>query len=875
MTLAPLFALEPEDRAAALARLSPNEAGAVWAVRALLLEDEHAPIRAAAADWMGRAGARAQEAALRDALYDSHETVRLAACRALRRASLRGALPLLSRLALEEPVWSVRRAAVMALASLDGPRSVPLLLQVLDDPFWRVRRAAAAALVALGAKVPLPLVDPGALSERAEAAYSYVRRKVGLPAAEIPGRDASPQLSGELADADPAVVAARLERGLPASVAELVLYLGDSHEELRFQARRRLARSNDLRALSAATLWLAEPRIPKAAGTVMSLLDGLEPRVSDDLSLMLLSDMDAHPFATMWALSKPPSRGTEGEWRAALVRAARAKERVVRRGAAQALGDAEANATSAYAREELGRLLSDDDEDVRRVAAFALASSPNEAAWRLLVAEVDPAEVAAEPLLSRPVALAAAALGDVSALRRAASSTDSATRAVALQALFDVAALRGDEIEAARANEDPSLRLAVLDESVALACLESDVHPPLRRAAFDVLVGTPNGLLAARVAASSDDPWLRARGAERLARSLDPADTAIVLGLLEDPHPAVRAAARDVTLRSEEARAVLTRRVAAAAPSTEASTARRQATPPRSPFVTASPRPLGRTGMEVSPLVVSGANEPSIASLFAARRAGVNAFFWEPRYRSLTTFLGESALRGDRPLVVAGSYHASDRGIRRDLERACATLGRDRIDVFLLFWARSPARLEGEAPRALARAREQGRIGAAGFSTHDRLLAEQAMGNSLWDGVMVRHSAAHPGAEESLFAAASRAGAFVLTFSATSYGRLLRGGEGTPPTADECYRYSLSQSGVTACVSAPRGGAELIENLAVLGSPSLAEARMAELRAHGRVVHVESRDFTRHIRRFPTQPENLEREIDRIDDDFEADRRFA
>jgi HEAT repeat protein len=782
MTLAPLFALEPEDREAALARLSPNEAGAVWAVRTLLLEDEHAPIRAAAADWMGRAGERAQEAALRDALYDSHETVRLAACRALRRAKLRGALPVLSRLALEEPVWSVRRAAVVAVASLEGPRSVPLLLQVLDDPFWRVRRAAAAALVALGAKASLPLVEPGALSERAEAAYSYVRRKVGLPAAEIPGPDASPQLTGELADADPAVVAARLERGLPATVAELVLYLGDSHEELRFQARRRLARSNDLRALSAATLWLAEPRIPKAAATVMALLDDLEPRLSDDLSLSLLADMDAHPFATMWALSKPPPRRMKEEWGTALVRAAHAKDRVVRRAAARALGEAEASVPSlAYARDELGRLLSDEDEDVRRLSAFALASSPNEAAWRLLVSEVDPARVEAEPLLSRPVALAAAALADVSALRSAMCSSDGATRAIAVQALFDLTALRADEIEDARASDDPSLRLAVLDESVALACLERDVHPPLRRAAFDVLVGTGEGLRAARVASRCDDPWLRARGAERLARSLDPADTTIALGLLEDPHLAVRAAARDVTLRSEEVRAILTRRGTEATPSAPVASPRHQATPPRSPVVTASPRPLGRTGMEVSPLVVSGANEPSIASLFAARRAGVNAFFWEPRYRGLTTFLRESALRGDRPLVIAGSYHASERGIRRDIERACATLGRERIDVFLLFWARSPARLEGEAPRALARAKDQGRIGASGFSTHDRLLAEQALGNRLWDGVMVRHSVAHPGAEESLFAAASRARAFVLTFSATSYGRLLRAGRGRGP----------------------------------------------------------------------------------------------
>ena len=40
-------------------------------------------------------------------------------------------------------------------------------------------------------------------------------------------------------------------------------------------------------------------------------------------------------------------------------------------------------------------------------------------------------------------------------------------------------------------------------------------------------------------------------------------------------------------------------------------------------------------------------------------------------------------------------------------------------------------------------------------------------------------------------------------------------GPGAPSAAD-CYRYSLSQPGVTACISAPRRPEELIENLAAL-----------------------------------------------------------
>jgi hypothetical protein len=131
---------------------------------------------------------------------------------------------------------------------------------------------------------------------------------------------------------------------------------------------------------------------------------------------------------------------------------------------------------------------------------------------------------------------------------------------------------------------------------------------------------------------------------------------------------------------------------------------------------------------------------------------------------------------------------------------------------------------------------------------------------------MIRHSAAHPGAEERLLPAAAARGVGVLGFSATSYGRLLRPaptqsgspGAGALPSAAECYRYSLSQPGVCACVSAPRGGVELVENLEVLKEPLLPAERLAELRAHGEAIRAESLDFARHVRRFPALPENLD-----------------
>ena len=62
--------------------------------------------------------------------------------------------------------------------------------------------------------------------------------------------------------------------------------------------------------------------------------------------------------------------------------------------------------------------------------------------------------------------------------------------------------------------------------------------------------------------------------------------------------------------------------------------------------------------------------------------------------------------------------------------------------------------------------------------------------------------------------AAMAAGVGVLSFSALCYGRLLRRPPQAPaalatPRAEECYRYSLAQPGVSACLSAPRRPREL------------------------------------------------------------------
>ncbi len=330
-------------------------------------------------------------------------------------------------------------------------------------------------------------------------------------------------------------------------------------------------------------------------------------------------------------------------------------------------------------------------------------------------------------------------------------------------------------------------------------------------------------------------------------------------------------------------------------------------TPRQRAVVSAAPRGgmriLGKTGIAVAPLGLSGAGEMPVACFEAARDAGANLFFWEPQHRALSTFVTRAPRRHELVLVT-GSYEADARSIERDVERALRRLRVDALGAMLLFWVRSSARLAEGAWTALDRLKQQGKVRAIGFSTHRRDLARDAIASQAWDVVMCRLSAAHPGAEREVLPAALAHGTGILAFSALCYGRLVsaplgsrrtsRSGhlasEGasldanrtspldaaanvgvslaaartspldavatlgasldTPPiTAADCYRYVLSQPGVSVCLSAPRRWRELSENLAVLQQPTLDPAAMERLRAHGERIRADNQSFEALVHR--------------------------
>ncbi len=252
---------------------------------------------------------------------------------------------------------------------------------------------------------------------------------------------------------------------------------------------------------------------------------------------------------------------------------------------------------------------------------------------------------------------------------------------------------------------------------------------------------------------------------------------------------------------------------------------------------------------QVSPLGLSGHYGLPVEGFVRAMEAGVNLMFWEPTYHTLTSFMGRSPMHERSQIrMVTGTFEADPARIQKDVEKALDKLQIEQVAVFLLFWTRSWNRITDSVRKRLDQLKQAGKIGAYGLSTHSRPLAVEAM-ESGWNPVMVRHSAAHRGAESLIFPKALELGVNLLTFNNTCYGRLLDAfpaSSGLTPA--DCYRYTLSFDAVTACWSAPSTMEELETNLEALRSPELPLHRRELLLEAGGRVYQEDTIFRQLVR---------------------------
>jgi HEAT repeat protein len=772
-------------------------------LRTVLFCDEDARARAAAARRLGALRDERAIAWLDAALDDALPIVRAAALAGLAR--LRSGQTLMTpriELALfEDPRWWVRRAAALALGVIAGPAAIDTLRRALGDPFWRVRYGALLALEAIGDDAPawraLILAPP------AVVALDYLRGRWEGHREVEPPRQAVVQDDG-LRNPDPAVVLRRLLPLPDAPPAFLVESLGDPHEPLRDEAIRRLSSCADPRVLRAALAWLEPPGLPHAADATLAAL--ARAPGSRALAETLVDDDAARWFELAWAIAWIAAAGDEELADAALRHAGHDEPRV--------------RCQVALAAASFGRfslvsdLAADPDVDVRAAAILRLRGER--------LARVPIASQRAD--VRRHLVEAAARERDLPRLELLGGDPDPRVRAAALGAAVRLGAALTLQLHD---DEDPWIRAAALeraDEAIARR-LVADRDPWVRRAAVTRLERLG---CAADECLADEDPWIRARAIAMTRGAVDPA-------LLHDPSEIVRRAAADRCTEHLDRR--LDELLAAPIEPAPAPAARPAPTP----------RPPGRTlaGIPVSELAISGVNELSRFAYDRAWSGGVNAFFFEQRYRSLAGFL-----RARRSaVVITGSYHGHRAGIEADVDAIRRRLRRDTLDVFLLFWARSAERIVPEVFGWMQELKRAGKVRAIGFSTHHREIAAEAIARDPWDVVMTRHSAAHPGAEETLLPLAASRGVSVIAFSSLCYGRML------DPIADlpraravDCYRYSIAQPAVSLALSAPRGTHELDENLEVIAAPALPAGASESLRRIGAAVRADNRRFHAMVR---------------------------
>jgi hypothetical protein len=518
---------------------------------------------------------------------------------------------------------------------------------------------------------------------------------------------------------------------------------------------------------------------------------------------------------------------------------------------------------AAAARELLGTLDLDRLEEMARAVLHSAAPSPARLAWALdAVGEVFPAEEEEASLLDLLARCGQFASEIRCALARLAARWEHPRAAELLpQFLCDpdtsvqLEALRGLE-----SGREFTVETGTLEHLLGSPCAA------VRAAAAAVFV--QRGGDARRLAPLAEDPDGGVRAALAAVLTVrDPAG-ALLARLQADLHPRVRAAAMTTQHASEVLRApegesswhVLARAARLARvslwkiepdPPWHPEPAPAAAVEPLRPLRPAPPnaRLLGPDRVAVAPLGISGHYGLPVEGFVRAVEAGVNLLFWEPSYGTLTAFASRLSPSERRALhFLGGTFEADGARVRKDAERALRLLGIERLAVYLVFWVQSWARVSDDVREALERLKAQGKVAAFGLSTHSRPLALEAIGAG-WDPLMVRHSAAHRGAEKDLFPQAAARGTPLLTFSTTCYGRLLQPRPGlAPPTAADCYRYALEQPAVAACFSAPATLAQLNENLAALRDPALPDDRRQALLAQGGALYEDETIFRRLVR---------------------------
>jgi aryl-alcohol dehydrogenase-like predicted oxidoreductase len=252
---------------------------------------------------------------------------------------------------------------------------------------------------------------------------------------------------------------------------------------------------------------------------------------------------------------------------------------------------------------------------------------------------------------------------------------------------------------------------------------------------------------------------------------------------------------------------------------------------------------LGRTGLEVGPLGVSGGYGADERSLLRAFDRGVN-YWYHGSFRrdGMTKAIRSLIASGQRDRLVLVLQSCSRFGwlLERTLTRGLRQLGVDHADVLLLGWHNGPP--SKWLWERVERLRERGLFRHVAISSHSRPAFPGLAADARCGILHIRYNAAHTGAERDVFPhlpASGRPGS--VAYTATSWGQLLSPRRMPPAEVPlrgrDCYRFVLSNADFNVCMTGPKNGSEMDEALAALDAGPLTSEEEARFRRIGRHVH--------------------------------------
>jgi aryl-alcohol dehydrogenase-like predicted oxidoreductase len=248
---------------------------------------------------------------------------------------------------------------------------------------------------------------------------------------------------------------------------------------------------------------------------------------------------------------------------------------------------------------------------------------------------------------------------------------------------------------------------------------------------------------------------------------------------------------------------------------------------------------------------LSASYRPGVDTVRLAFDLGVNFFFGYGFDRQLATGL-TPLLRSHRESIVlatgAYNYIFAHSNIRTACEKRLRQFKTEYLDILMFLGVMKEQQFPPRVLDEMIRLREEGKALRIGLSTHDRKLAGQLASRGALDVLMIRYNAAHRGAETDVFPHLHRHDPGLVSYTATRWTALLRRPRTWPehealPTAEQAYRFVLSDPHVDVCLTAPRNAAELRENLRTLKTGPLNDDEMVFMRRFGDAVHAQRRWF--------------------------------